>query len=872
MSEVMINLKDYKASGVYFIEEDNSISVGTTNAALRLAVGFNEKGPFNRPVYLASPADCDEFLGPIDRRLERRGCYTNRAIRTMVAKAPVYALNLLNVNESDGDNNPDVAGYNAISFNAGATNVAGTTPFKNMYNRSRFWVPDATTMMMNIASDQLSGSVDSIDKSSLFGFGNAGTSDISIIVRKAEGIAGYNMTALEWYGSEADIPYKWIKPYDTMADFFIEVVAIAGDYTKYDNFASDSVWSAYFDANGLKKDKLSKFLRLDGVNVLGNWIGCIIPDFFDNQGKCKSIDYLINKNVNKTGLLFGYNADALDELDTDSSTNYINRIDMNGSTLTGSSNVDFMSYKFNMTTKSVFTAKATYDTANLCEFSCVDDPSNDDKVVPGVGDYVAGKNGGLVKIIKRSKMIDTDSSVGGYKYKFVTAGPVKFTATGVLSYAVEDDMSIPNDGETNPENLGYQDYMVFSTDGNAGAQSGTAEGYVDVHMNITNLYTNLNVIKLAGLKICNRHRPGFDENGVADIELGIKKIYSVLADEYLVNEDGQRMAITKENEYARGKVVKRDNGLRKGLMNENLIDFRYVVDTMGGGLGTECYSKKILSKFAMDRGHCTAIINAPSMNDFAKSEAPIFCGDFVDGLPRPAFNVKYIPEGGNQDHGYKVQYQDFTLPTEENGAKYCGVFGPYLKYRQTNGDILVPPAADVCNTFINKFLGGDPYKANANKNGNLNNPQISGVELDLDVNDRGYLEPFGFNSIIMKGNVATIYGDSTAYQNVNSDYNFLHVRELLNTIEIRCKAVLDDYPYEYNNPNTRAEIYTRIEPILKAMKTSGALAKYEIQIDENNNTKEIIDEKFCIVDIGIWITPTMEKVVARIKVNRGSEA
>ena len=56
------------------------------------------------------------------------------------------------------------------------------------------------------------------------------------------------------------------------------------------------------------------------------------------------------------------------------------------------------------------------------------------------------------------------------------------------------------------------------------------------------------------------------------------------------------------------------------------------------------------------------------------------------------------------------------------------------------------------------------------------------------------------------------------------------------------------------------------------MKDSSAIAKYEIQIDENNNTKDIIDQKACIVDIGVWVTPNMEKIITRLTVNRGAEA
>ena len=117
-----------------------------------------------------------------------------------------------------------------------------------------------------------------------------------------------------------------------------------------------------------------------------------------------------------------------------------------------------------------------------------------------------------------------------------------------------------------------------------------------------------------------------------------------------------------------------------------------------------------------------------------------------------------------------------------------------------------------------------------------------------------------------------IYGDRTAYQTINSDFNFLHVRELLNTIENRCRGILNNYIFTYNNAATRAEIASRLDHILRSMKDSGAIAKYDMQIDELNNTKDVIDQKACIVDIGVWVTPNMEKIVTRLTVNRGSEA
>ena len=837
MSEVTLNLSDYKSSGVYFVEIDNSIAKGTNaNAALRLAVGFNENGPFNRPVYLSSAAECNELLGDIDRKLERRGCYTNRNIRTMVAKAPVYALNLLSVNTTDSEENPDTVGYNAISFDASKQNIPGKTLFANMYDRTKFWVADSSVMMNAIASATEAAD---IIHAPLFGFGNCGTKDISLIVRKAEGLMGYNVTFLDWFGSEDAIPYKWINPYDYVSDYFVQVIAVAGNYNNHSSFSADSVWGAFFNTKGLKKEMVNKFLRLDSVNVLGNWTGCIIPEFYNKQGVCVSLDYMINRVANKTGLMFGVNSSALDLLvlnrkTTGSAGFYLDydadftedepkaapyAVDLAGISLKAedASGVEFMSYSIDsaVIADSVYTYPATiqktYEVGKSCQFICV----SGNQTLPSVGDFVRAADGTLTKIIKKQVSSAVDSST---VYTYTTNAPI-FEHKADASDA---DPSV-----------------------NTESRSESRSVKVEIHKSLVSLYDALKFISLPGLKISNRHRPGFDAKGAMDIEAGVEKIYKMLE----------------------------DSGIRKGLLNLETMDFRYIVDTMAGGLGASTASKKYLAELAMEKGSCTAIINLPSMSDFAKSNAPLFCDSYTPGVDqKPAFNVKYIAEGGNQDHTYNTTYELFSLPTEEQGAKYAAYFSPYLKYAEGSRTILVPPAADVCNTFINKYLGGNSYVTIANTNGILSNSAIVGLEYDFDTTDRDALEPFGINPIITRNGVPMIYGDRTAYQIVNSDFNFLHVRELLNTIEYRCRAILNDYVFTYNNAATRAEIYSRLDPILRSMKDSGALAKYEMQIDEANNTKDVIDQKACIVDIGVWVTPNMEKIITRLKVNRGAEA
>ena len=873
MSELRINLSDYKASGVYFVEIDNSVITRRAyNSASRLAVGFSTVGPFNRPVFLSGPADVTQLFGGIDRKLERKGCFTNRNIRTMVAKTPIFAINLMPIDTREKEDNADVVGYSTLSLTADHKNYSGHTLYAYLYDRSRFWIADDNTFVKNVFlasanNEQTEDDEDEFDNTAIkdyalaapFGIGNCGTKDFSLIVRKAEGLSGYNVTFLDWYGNEESIPYKWVNPRDYISDYFVQVIAVAGkwDDATYESYSTDIVWGNYFTPTGLRRDKLSKFLRLDTVNVVGNWTGCLLPNFTDKQGNDKSIDYLINKSCNSTGVLWGVNSNALDALclsnrfiddngDVSVGTEYNYFVDMDGDgaydqdndkeayykidpcghTLDASNGAptleNFLSYHFaEDTAKYVGTVNAyvesvedTYELLST-QFATVEDPSaldpstTETTIEINVGDFVRTTDNLMTRIAKKRK------------FKNPSTGDIitVYTALNEIKNLAENE----NEDGTNAT--------------------------VEIHKNYTEMYDTLRFIPLEGLKIRNKHIPGYDKNGNLDPEAGVEKIYSMLYDE----------------------------GIHKGLLNEDSIDFRYIVDTMAYGMGAECGGKKYLARLAGEKGHCTALCNVPSMSQFANSDgtyAPYFCATFEPGEePKPNFNVKYIAEGGNQDMVYaNPDLPSFSLPTEENGAKNSGFFAPFFKYIEGSKTILVPPAADISNTFVGRFIVGNPYATVANYNGIIVNSQISDVEYLFDKEDRGYLEPFGINPVIMRQGNIMIYGDRTAYQTVNSDLSFLHVRELVNTIEIECKNVLDKYVFTYNTPLVRAEIVAKLNPILSAMKDSQALVKYEIQCDENNNTKEIIDDKFCIVDIGIWVSQNMEKIVTRITLNRSTTA
>jgi hypothetical protein len=808
MAKLALDLSQFKSAGVYTIEVDQSERIIVTTQSLRLLPGFSKVGPFNAPVFIRSTRDRQRFYGETDRKLERKGSFFHRSIDTALLQSPVFAINLINVNTDPVDASIDTAQGISLSVDASIDNLGTfTDKYVNYFNRERFWKADSE-YLLGVASNKEGAT--NAESTSLIQVANVGTKTLSFIFRKAIGLQGYGVTAKDWYGSDTNIPFEWIRPYDLMKDYFIQVIAIEGDWTNYSNLSTDPVYSDYFTTEGIKPSTLNTFLDLPNVNLVGSWIGTFIPDFRDQTGASQYLEDIINSSTQITGVLININKDSLDQLIWDedqgqwepgdgSATDAAKFIiDLVGHGLIDalpSQNIvsQFLSYDLDVS------AGLFHNSVNITQLDAtgksftIDASANSNLITVGTfikKDATGGKIPGVTYVT--SKIYD------GSTYKYETAEPIYdyiTTATTVETQMPIDDASVA---------------------------------------------THYLLKRLNGLKLTSNHLPGYDEDGAPSLEEGVIKIYGMLE----------------------------DKGILRGLMNPDMINYRYVVDTMAYGLRPNLGGKVYLSRLAKKRGKTTAILSAPSIKQFATSQNPYFSDTYIPGVdPKPIFSTEWIAQGGNPDMPRSFR---FTFPDEDNGARYCGVFGPFLRYTLGDTTIDVPPAADVSNSYIRKFLGGDPYAIVANQNGVISNPALAGVEYMIDRYDRDYLEPFGYNSIIERTATGQIliYANVTSYQSVRSDYNYLHVRELLNTIELQVDEVLQNFVFDYNNPVTRLNVVNSISPILESIKDAGALYNYEIIMDESNNTPSLVDEGFAIVDIGVWITKGMEKIINRITVNK----
>ena len=321
-NKVKIDYSQFRASGVYTLEFDASQNVILTSQTIRLVVGFSNKGPFNTPVYIPDATTMISIFGDIDGSLENRGSFFQRSILTCLNAGPVFALNLLKLNDDLETSDPDEVTYRAFSVDSEEYNgVVTNRLYSSYYNKERFWFSDPNYFLATLSVS---------DQGKLFSLSNLGKSPMSVIVRKSTDstapLLGYNIFAIDWYGAN-NVP-SFMHPYDYMSDYFVDVIAVYGNWTNYQALSLDPLWSTYFTNNGFIKSRIDSFLANPNVSIVESITGSIIPNFVDLNGVNQYIQTLINNNTPSSGLFCAIDAKAFDDI-----CNNTSRIDLVGNHL-----------------------------------------------------------------------------------------------------------------------------------------------------------------------------------------------------------------------------------------------------------------------------------------------------------------------------------------------------------------------------------------------------------------------------------------------------------------------------------------------------------------------------------------------------------
>ena len=370
-------LLQFKSSGVYRLEFDKSQVSNVTAETIRLVAGHSRKGPYNTPVYCEDTESFTLIFGNIDKKLEKKGMFFHRSCLEALKRGPILAMNLAEFDSADK------AAYAAIATDATDATAASSVSeadYENFHNTDKFMYPSDEEVLATIG-----GTVTSNEALNLV---NLGQDNLSIIVRQAQDVKAFEVTAREWYG-EGNLP-DGVSDFDYISDYMVDVFVFKG---KFDAaaMATDPVYGDYFTSTGLDKTKLNDFADERSVSLLAQYTGSILPGFQDLEGNGLYLEQIINSETRRTGLFCAINEEAVEEGNANLKGIADNASDfelLSYKTLAGERAIDFSSSDFVYASTG---ASFTFTSAS------------DYPLALGVGDYMPTAAAGLARVTRVSQ-------------------------------------------------------------------------------------------------------------------------------------------------------------------------------------------------------------------------------------------------------------------------------------------------------------------------------------------------------------------------------------------------------------------------------------------------------------------------------------
>lgn len=666
----------------------------------------------------------------------------------------------------------------------------------------------------------------------------------------------------------------------------------------------------------LRDTMFENFINESEIECTAIFTGCLIPNFVDKFGSNVFIEKVINNSVNSIGLLCSVNEELFDgDLCIDGIPGGLDLVGHNIPKMFSDPSarlIKTLSYQFEL--------PKTYDNYDffvqgqtINDIVEYDDDTNDVVVALNIsnekglnlqiGDVltftintiakeceisgvIVDENDTLYEITRELTRAEVESgdveisfTNGVDSSKIHNCFDVYVPSEDEFNFTLKDNQFLIQTNQTNISEVKVGNY-VLSTDKEVWDDNGTEETSDDTEVSqLTRITEVKTVTDVAGttkyyLVTC-QSEVGFVDvegsaNGSSSVNVDVYKpldtmdnylqIYTLKGftqSKYFHIPDGTN---ARQNEIIQYVLGTKDepSQIFKGLIDREIISFRYLIDTFG--LGLEENSKHIFTYLCKERKSAFAILNAPSAKDFRFSKDP----SFKDGT---ALSSKYISEGGDLTKNPSWLY---SLPTEEQGASWGAFYYPYVVVRDLGKDITVPPAAYISNNFVAKYDESFPWTLVAGvRRGVISGSGVKGVEISLDKEDRDYLEPFGLNPIVWKAGVGpTIFANKTAKQTPKSALSSINCREAVIYIQDGVESILKNYLFELNTPQTRLEIKTLVDNFISIVANNDGVYDFKTVMDETNNTPEVIDNNTGIIDVYIEPVKGMEILVQRTTILR----
>lgn len=845
-------LANFKSSGVYRLEFDKSITTSFNSQTIRLVVGHSKKGPYNTPVLVQTTEEFTSLFGGIDLNLEKKGMFFHRSAQAALGRGAILALNLANISQADTISSQSPVTDGSVHSISGSSDQNYYTSF---FNTDKFWFPEDKAVLDTLG----------LDNNRVLHLINIKQEPITVIVRKAQDVPQFDITAREWYG-HGNVPV-FMNDFDYISDFMVDVFVFKGEFDAA-SLVSDPVYGAYFTEAGLLKNKIAEFSNLRQVSLIAQYTGSVVPGFKDLEGRNLYIETSINQEARRTGLFCAINEDAV--------TNPAgSKVDFVGHDYNEDQNYELLSYVVDQAvTTATITLPAKVNNGGVEVTTHLDntDVANDTLHIVGFDatgsintghmflkasssteyvqvmhvEYTAGVTIVVTDGAINSSYANIDTTLAAASIETYNLEVSKFSKSTLLNGGVQGVYSNIGGGSFTVTYSNPISPIVFPIKKGNYAQAATPGRISKVNRVQSNVVGNVHTYTVTCSEEVSNTWNGYVILSFEDASSVYKTFVLGKANIAEKTIAGSLSQLTGTNLY-------------NALIDKDLINFRYIVDTFSSYENGSVLNKRELSFLARERQNASAILNAPTVQDFKSSTNP----SFKDS--NGAFNTQHIATGGNLDLNPTALY---SLPSIGDGANFAFYYGPGVIVRDNGKDIIVPPAAYVSNNYIDKQFNALPYSIVAGpRRGVVSGPNVVGVEYPFAKSDRDILEPFGINPIVFqRGAGLTITGNVTAQQSIKSALSSAHVREVLIYIEEGLASILKNYVFEFNTAQTRLEIKTLADSFMNSLKADGGVYDFTNVMDQTNNTDDIIDSNLGILDTFVEPVKGLEIVVQRTTV------
>jgi hypothetical protein len=274
-----------------------------------------------------------------------------------------------------------------------------------------------------------------------------------------------------------------------------------------------------------------------------------------------------------------------------------------------------------------------------------------------------------------------------------------------------------------------------------------------------------------------------------------------------------------------------DSEMINALQDFKNPDDIYVNVLMDGGYAVPSY-QIAMDNICIQRMDCVAILSTP----FSVEDSNNFVSDIVD----------YRKNQLNLNSSYSALYSTHVLITDRfNDRKIYvspdGYVAGQISYTASNFEIWNP-------------VGGF-------RRGVLN---VEDVRRRFESGHMDSLYNVGVNPIrFAPGRGITIWGQKTLLSRPSS-LDRLNVRLLLIVIEPAIKEFLEDFLFELNTRETRAQVSAKIESYMDGIRARKGVVDYQVICDATNNLATDIDNNRMNVDLFIKPAPSIEEIPFRV--------